>query len=253
MKLLIFSYFGPLIQRLVSSLLLIQPSTRISASEVLKIPEVMVILKRLQLKHDNLYKGQRSRSPCRAPCRVNRQESDQRSVSPCQGLDKKLFGKALSNDNTENKLNTNVKENERNKVTQLRSRCPRDRLESVHNVRSLTPGHRRGHKVERQHSEPRRYSCGDGKERKATCDNLVDYNDNCGNKQTEHTEKQNIKVHYNETESNVDKTYFAEVSYATKPRTSAVTQGCNGNPNYKVCTGKKSNKTICAVFVPTIS
>ena len=248
-----------MIQRLVSSLLLIQPSTRISASEVLKIPEVLVILKRLQLKHGNIYKGQRSRSPRH----INRQESNQRSVSPCQGIDKKLFGKALSNDNTENKLNTNVKENERNKVTQLSSRCPRDRLKSVHNVRSLTPDHRRGHKVERQHSEPRRYSCGDGKEKKATSDNLVDYNDNCCNKQKEHTEKQNIKVHYNETDSSVDKTYFAEVSYVTKPRTSVVTPGCNGNPNYKVCTGswflwykiekKKKKKTICIDCVLTIS
>ena len=161
-------YFGPVLQQLVSSLLLIQPSSRLTASQVLNLPEISIIVKKLLSKHSDIY----SKSGSRSPVSFYRENRCQRSRSRSPGFDKLSKEKHADNmdvkENVENQLSTNVAPLSRRKRQDflLKERNRRELVKSSQQGRSLTPDLRRVRRGDRQRSEPRRhsYSEKDGKE-----------------------------------------------------------------------------------------
>ena len=94
------------------------------------------------------------------------------SVSASDDRDNNRFEKDSSITEAESKLKENrIERNALNKLA-LGRRLQRERIKSLHGVRSLTPDLRREHthNVRRQQSEPRRYSCGDGEQSKSRND-----------------------------------------------------------------------------------
>ena len=115
---------------------------------MLRIPEISVIVRKLQSKLSDCYRMDRSTSPFSK----NRQNGSQHSRSP--RFDKLPKGTHAGNievaENKENRLD--------NKIAPLRDRSRQDLIKSTHQGRSLTPDLRRVRRGERQHSEPRRHS-----------------------------------------------------------------------------------------------
>ena len=196
-KLFLFSYFGPIIQQLVSSLLLIQPSERMSAADVLRIPEVSVIAKKHCLKHGD--SNRRSPYPDITSNKCKRSSDDLSYNGKIfeKGQPNLASKRGLLNNDTDSGYRDGITGKQGNiynkvctdKVPQFSGRCPRERIRSVHNVRSLTPNLKRSHKVERQHSEPRTYhqSEKDNKGKTGKHDKKTNIFDN---EQTENVEKE---------------------------------------------------------------
>ena len=158
-----FRYFGPVLQQLVSSLLLIQPSSRLTASQVLNLPEISTIVKKLQSKHSDIYTSSRSRSPGSN----NRESRGHRLRSRSPGVDK--LPKETHADNRE--VSENTRNRLSNRVAPLKDRSRQDLIRSSHQGRSLTPDLRRVRRGERQHSEPRRHSYTENQKRCVLNDN----------------------------------------------------------------------------------
>ena len=159
-----FRYFGPVLQQLVSSLLLIQPSSRLTASQVLNLPEISTIVKKLQSKHSDIYTTSRSRSPG-----SNYRESrGHRLRSRSPGVDK-LPKEVHAGDRD----STEIKRNRlSNRVAPLKDRNRQDLIKSSHQGRSLTPDLRRVRRGERQNSEPRRHSYSNNEKENAPYENV---------------------------------------------------------------------------------
>ena len=154
-----------MIEHLISSLLVVQPSSRLSASAALNIPEIQNIRDKLHSKHSDIYKCQN----LGLAISNDKSKSNRVSVSACDDRDYNRFEKDSSITEAESKLIENrIERNALNKLA-LGRRLQRERIRSVHGVRSLTPDLRREHthNVRRQQSEPRRYSCGDGEQSKS--------------------------------------------------------------------------------------
>ena len=165
---------------------------------MLNIPEVSVIAK----KHCLKYGDNNNR---RSPYPNNRSSKCERSSHDC-GYNGKIFEKGQPNlaskgglltDETNSGYQNGITGKQGNiydkvcidKVSKFSGRCPRERIRSVHNVRSLTPNLKRSHKVERQHSEPRTYHHSENNSKGKTCrhDKKTNMYDN---EQTENVEKE---------------------------------------------------------------